>query len=261
MIRSKRFYALVLSIMIVLSYVCALVAMAATSPEEVPQTATDIPVAEETIPQVVPAPVVEEVPEVEEQQKLPCVITPEMIDAVCEPYGLVEGNYWATATMGGTMGNASHKLLGGSHPTGSGYVSYNYQNQYECHGFACYVQSLAVSKLRGEATDAVPRTGNHSGFVKLLPEEVTYLQIGDVVRIEGNGAEHTALVYDITEDGRLYFLESAGGNSCRIRLGEGFNHTPELNTLEAIMERYPLEYVYRYTGEVQAEEVSAKKAE
>ncbi len=235
---------MMISIMIVLSYVFALVAMAASSPETVPQTATDVPVAVTKEPEVVP-PVVEE-PVVEEEPVT--LITTPLIDEVCEPYGLVEGNYWATATMGGTMANTTHKLVGGSHPTGGGYVSYNYQNQYECHGFACYVQSLAVSALRGEPTEAVPRTGDHSGFVKLLPHEVTDLQIGDVVRVEGSGVEHTALVYDITQDGRLYFLESGGGNACRIRMGEGFNHSPDLNTLEAIRERYPLEYVYRYTG-------------
>ena len=242
---------MILCVMMVLSYGISMVALATTYEKEAPQPVVILPAAAPA-PQPEPAPVPQPV-EDEPQPEQPTLVSTDLIDQVSEEYDLVDGKYWSTATMGNSMGNVSDNLIGSNSPVDGYYMSYNYQNQYECHGFACYLAALAVTKLRGEHTEAVPRNGNVNGFIKLLPGEVTYLQIGDIVRVEGDGVEHTALVYDIEEDGRLYFIESGGGNACRIRMGEGFNHTPALNTLEAICNRYPLEYVYRYVGETEEE--------
>ncbi len=197
-------------------------------------------------------------------------ITTELLEQVCMTYGYRPGKYWTVdepesgLAFGYQSGNyfggrvnccsvvnhtVNQDLMASTHPvlSGESYKSYNYQNQYECHGFACYVLAKAVTLLTGTPTEAVPRNGNVDGFVKLSPHEVTHLQIGDLVRVEGGG-EHTALVYDITPTGQLIFLESGGGNRCRIRLGVGFNHSEKYDTLQAITQRYRLEYVYRYQG-------------
>lgn len=241
---SKRVTALTLSILVLLPFVCAFAVLAspsepiAPSPlveevETVVETATDV--TEESEPQ-------------EEEQQGP--ITTKLLKEVSHHYGLTEGSYWTEYQGEYRYRSVSDDLWGSIRPAGSGgYQSCNYQNQYECHGFACYVLAKAVTRLRGEDTEVVPRTADASGFVKLMPDQVDDLRIGDIVRVEGVSYQHTALLYDITEDGRLIFLESGGGNRCRIRLGVGFNHDPAYDTLEAIKNRYALEYVYRYVGQ------------
>ena len=240
---SKRIIALGLSIMVVLPFICAFAVLASPSNSAADPT----PVVEKVAPVAQTATDVVEESQPEEQQG---PITTQLLQEVSYHYGLTEGAYWTEYQGEYRLRTAADDLWGSARPAGSGgYQSCNYQNQYECHGFACYVLAKAVSRLRGEDTEVVPRTGDGEGFVKLMPNQVTDLRIGDVVRVEGFSYQHTALVYDITKDGRLIFLESGGGNRCRIRLGVGFNHDPDYDTLEKITDRYALEYVYRYVGE------------
>ena len=192
-------------------------------------------------------------------------ITTDMIDAMCQKYHLTPGNYWTIyepssglASFSGRynccsdqMMTVTDDLVGCGNPVQDNnyYKSYNYMNQYECHGFACYVMAQVVTHLVGKPMDAVPRTGNHDGWVKYLPDQITDLRVGDIFRVEGGGAQHTAVVYRIDQNGRAWFLESGGGNACAIRLGVGFNHCEDYDTLEKIRDRYCIEYLYRYVGQ------------
>lgn len=198
-------------------------------------------------------------------------ITTDMIQAVCDKYGYHNGKYWCIyendglMVSGNRMGNyladrengcsvrmatVNYRLDAGDHPVQSGdyYKSYNYANQYECHGFACYVMAKVVQKRTGRNNDVIPRMGSRNGWKRIEADEATDLQVGDIVRVEDDVNQHSAVVYSIDKKGRATFLESGGGASCAIRLGKGFNFLEGLDTLEKIRSRYTLEYVYRYTG-------------
>ena len=257
MMNMKRIGALALCIMTVLPFTCALAALAASpaftvaeSPTDLPATMTDLPAQTPTVT-VTPT----QVEPIEPPAPPESPVSTRHIQSVCQRYDLTPDKYWSVKESGGgncssVMGTVASALTGSDHPVnGGGYKSYNYMNQYECHGFACYVMAKVVTELRGCPTEAVPRTGDHSGWIKLLPHQVTDLRVGDIVRVEGASYQHTAVVYAVDENGRAQFLESGGSNACRIRLGMGFNHDPSLDTLERITDRYCLEYVYRYTGE------------
>ncbi len=198
-------------------------------------------------------------------------ITTAMIQAVCDKYGYRNGKYWSIYENDGLMatGDSSgsyladrenccsvrsatvaYRLDASDHPVENGnyYKSYNYMNQYECHGFACYVMAKVVQRKTGRNHDVVPRMGNRNGWERIPADKAKNLKVGDIVRIESATNEHSAVVYSIDQKGKATFLESGGGAACRIRLGKGFNFSEELDTLEKIRSHYTLEYIYRYTG-------------
>ena len=287
MSRSKRILALAFCVMTLLLITCAfmtkadpIVPAAATATDSAVPTAADVPLAqtpeqpaEQSRDTLNKQPAMQALSiEVAEKSTLASGgITTEMIQQVCDKYGYQNGKYWCVYENDGTrvsgnqsgnlftdrengcstrMATVAYRLDAGDHPVESGnyYKSYNYMNQYECHGFACYVMAKVVQRKTGRDRDVVPRMGDRNGWKRIPADKATDLKVGDIVRIEDDYNQHSAVVYSIDKKGRATFLESGGGASCRIRLGKGFNFSEELDTLEKIRSRYTLEYVYRYTG-------------
>lgn len=200
-------------------------------------------------------------------------ITTEMIKAVCDKYGYADGKYWtiyqnngkkASGTWNASKTYFSNRknccstinktvkddLYATNNPVKSGdyYKSYNYQGQYECHGFACYVMAKVVNNMTGKNNDVIPRDGNKNGWTKISAKNVTELKIGDIVRVNGSNAVHSAIVYSIDANGKITFLEAGGGSACKIRLAVGFDFSTKYYTLQKIKDNFALEYVYRYTA-------------
>ena len=200
-------------------------------------------------------------------------ITTEMIKAVCDKYGYANGKYWTIYDNNGKKAsgtwNASktyfsnrknccstinktvkNDLYATNNPVKNGdyYKSYNYQSQYECHGFACYVMAKVVQNITGKNNDVIPRDGSKNGWTKIAAKNATDLKVGDIVRVNGSDAVHSAIVYSIDSNGKITFLEAGGGSACKIRLGVGFDFSTKYYTLQKIKDNFTLEYVYRYTG-------------
>ena len=201
-------------------------------------------------------------------------ITTEMIKAICDKYGYANGKYWTIYQNNGKKAsgtwNASKTYLTNrknccstinqtvkkdlyatNKPVtiGDYYKSYNYQNQYECHGFACYVMAKVVQSITGKDNDVNPKqNGNKNGWTKISAKNVTELKVGDIVRVYSSSIQHTAIVYSIDKNGKITFLEAGGGSACKIRLDVGFDFSSKYYTLQKIKDNFPLEYVYRYTG-------------
>lgn len=200
-------------------------------------------------------------------------ITTKQIKAVCDKYGYANGKYWTIYQNNGKKAsgtwNASKtyfsnrknccstinktvkdNLYATNNPVKNGdyYKSYNYQGQYECHGFACYVMAKVVQDLTGKNNDVIPRNGSANGWTKISAKKVEELKVGDIVRVNGSNAVHSAIVYSIDSNGKITFLEAGGGSACKIRLGVGFDFSTKYYTLQKIKDKFSLEYVYRYTG-------------
>ena len=173
------------------------------------------------------------------------VITPADIQNVCKEYNYIdELTYWTYPLRGtATSGYV------GSIRKGREY-SYRY-NGVECYGFANFV----MSKVTG--TDVYPKNGNKNGWVKLSPNDVTELKVGDIVRIgksDSNG--HTGVVYTVFND-KCTFVQCLGGVDNIITIGKPLSGTQSLrnnykrySTLSEMKKDNALLYVYRYKGNV-----------
>lgn len=200
-------------------------------------------------------------------------ITTEMIKAVCDKYGYTSGKYWTIYDNNGKKASGTwnalktyfsnrknccstitktvkNDLYATTSPVKSGdyYKSYNYQGQYECHGFACYVMAKVVQNMTGKNNDVIPRNGSQNGWTKIAAKNVTELKVGDIVRVNGSKAVHSAIVYSINTNGKITFIEAGGGSACKIRLGVGFDFSTKYYDLQKIKDNFAVEYIYRYTG-------------
>lgn len=200
-------------------------------------------------------------------------ITTEQIKAVCDTYGYSNGKYWTTKqTSGGKASATVNKsgyysnrknccdmnsvksvksdLYATSNPVtvGKYYKSYNYQNKWECHGFACYVMAKVVKNITGKNNDVNPKSGNVNGWKYINAKDVKELKVGDIVRVSSSSIVHTAIVYSIDSNGSITFLEAGGSARCKIRIGVGFDFSTKYDTLKKIKDKFSLAYVYRYEG-------------
>lgn len=171
-------------------------------------------------------------------------ITTAEIQAVLDKYNYADGRYWTVKeTAGGKSDTCSNYSKGisadlyssGTKATTSNYYkSYNYQSQWQCHGFASYVMGKVTN------TEVRPTYGKGEGWTKINGKDVTSLQVGDIVRAGG----HTAVVLSV-DNGICTFVECWGSSKygCEINIGK-FNNSCQ--TLSQIKSRYSLEYVFRY---------------
>ncbi|MBE6756243.1 MAG: peptidoglycan-binding protein [Ruminococcaceae bacterium] len=169
-------------------------------------------------------------------------VTTSAIQSILNKYGYADGKYWTLKETNNTKSDCSkvkytrsaNLYAGGNKATVSGnYKSFNYENQWECHGFACYV----MAKVTG--TDVIPRNGNTTNWTKIT--KPTSLKVGDIVRAPG----HTAVVLSVDSNGNCTFAECWGSVNSQINIGK-FNN--KCTTLSSIKNNYGVEYVYRYTG-------------
>lgn len=200
------------------------------------------------------------------------MITTDMIKTVCDKYGYKNGSYWTTyetssGKASGSVGpgyfsnrnNCCSKikltvkddLYATNNPVVNGdyWKSYNYMNQWECHGFACYVMAKVIKNATGKSNDVMPTlNGNKNGWKMIKAPDVSDLKVGDIVRVTG-GNIHSAIVYSISKSGKITFLEAGGGSHCLIRIGEGFDFSTKYSTLESIKKspKWTFSYVYRFT--------------
>lgn len=165
------------------------------------------------------------------------------IQAVLDEYGYKDGKYWTTKESGNKKSDCStvkytrtaNLYASSNKATKSGsYKSYNYEGQWECHGFACYVMAKVTD------TDVIPRNGDTKKWDKIT--KVTSLKVGDIVR-SSNG--HTAIVLSIDDKGNCTFAECWGSVNSQINIGK-FNNS--CSTLSSIKNKYGIAYIYRYIG-------------
>ena len=182
-------------------------------------------------------------------------ITTEMIKAVCDKYGYTSGKYWTmqTATNYSGYSNcakdnykdkdcyASTSPQGKSGSNGKKYMSYNYNNTWECCGFASYVMYKVTGKdLNAKGTTATAQNG---WKVYKTTSAAGCLKVGDIVRYNG----HSAIVYTVDAKGNATFVECWGSNDCVIKINSGFNTSGGSRTL-SYFNNSKLQYIYRYEG-------------
>ena len=171
-------------------------------------------------------------------------ITTQDIQRVLDKYGYTTGSYWTmwdypnsgSSDCGATVQTINSELYASSNPATSSssqsWKSYNFNNSWQCHGFALYV----MSKVTGNTVSSAGGTN----WTKITSKP-SYLQVGDIIRT----SQHTAVV--LTADNGTYtFAECWGGSQNKISIGKGFNYS--YYTLDSITSRYSFQYVLRYGG-------------
>lgn len=182
-------------------------------------------------------------------------ITTEMIKALCDQYGYVDGKtYWVynekkdkTAHpklpddwyVGST--DSSYKT---SNQIGSGLtLSYRVGGYYECAGFTNFIG--------WKLTGVVPKTGNvdsssgvGAGWKAYTTAQITSmggLQPGDIIR----NSTHSAVVYSVKSDGSFTAAQCYGSSSNKIRIGNAFNDQySKLSSIPSV------KYILRYQNAV-----------
>lgn len=182
-------------------------------------------------------------------------ITTEMIKAVCEKYGYTSGKYWtvqtntnypgysncAKANYKGENCLASTVPQGSKDKKGNKYMSYNYNNTWECCGFASYIMHQVTGKeLNAKGSSATAQNG---WKVYKSTAAAGSLKVGDIVRYNG----HSAIVYTVDSKGNATFVECWGSNDCIIKINSGFNKSSGTRTL-SYFNNSNLKYIYRYEG-------------
>lgn len=175
-------------------------------------------------------------------------ITTAQIQAVLNKYGYKDGRYW---TIKETRKNndcsaksktVSADLYASDHAASANgsYKSFNYEGQWQCHGFASYV----MAKVTG--TTVRPTNSVGEGWNKIAGESnIKSLQVGDIVRTTQNKSYHTAIVLSVDSNGKCTFAEAWGSRGCEINIGK-FNG--RYSTLSELKNAYNVEYVFRYNG-------------
>lgn len=182
-------------------------------------------------------------------------ITTEMIKAVCDKYGYISGKYWtmqtntnypgysncAKANYKGKDCMASSTPQGGKNASGKKYMSYNYNNTWECCGFASYVMHKVTGKeLNAKGSSATAQNG---WKVYKSTSAAGCLKVGDIIRYDG----HSAIVYTVDSKGNATFVECWGSNDCVIKINSGFNKSSGTRKL-SYFNNSKLKYIYRYEG-------------
>lgn len=182
-------------------------------------------------------------------------ITTEQIRAVCNKYGYTSGKYWTMQTNTNYPGysncaNANYKgkscvastiPQGGKDANGKKYMSYNYNNTWECCGFASFIMHEVTGKeLNARGSSATAQNG-----WKVYKSTATAgcLKVGDIIRYNG----HSAIVYTVDSKGNATFVEVWGGKDCIIKINSGFNTSTGTRTL-SYFNNSNLTYIYRYEG-------------
>lgn len=171
-------------------------------------------------------------------------IKTSQIQAVLDKYGYKDGKYWTIKEKrngNNCSANAYNKdanlyATNYAATTNGAYKSYNYENQWQCHGFASYVMAKVTNtKIR-------PTYNVGDGWKKISGENnIKELLVGDIIRTTG----HTAVVLSVNDDGTCTFAEVWGSEGCQINIGK-FNNS--CSTLAKIKSSYNVEYVFRYVG-------------
>ena len=182
-------------------------------------------------------------------------ITTQMIKAVCDKYGYTSGKYWTVQTSTNYPGYsncaktnykgkncvASTIPQGGKDSNGKKYMSYNYNNTWECCGFASFVMHEVTGKeLNAKGSSATAQNG---WKVYKSTSAAGSLKVGDIVRYNG----HSAVVYSVDSKGNATFVECWGGSDCVIKINSGFNKSSGTRTL-SYFNNSNLKYIYRYEG-------------
>ena len=173
-------------------------------------------------------------------------ITTQDIQRVLDKYGYTTGSYWTMwdypnyggSDCGATVQTINSELYASSNPATSSssnvqsWKSYNFNNAWQCHGFALYV----MSKVTGNTVSSAGGTN----WTKITSKP-SYLQIGDIIRT----TQHTAVVLT-ADNGRYTFAECWGSSQNKISIGKGFNYY--YYTLDSITSNDTFQYVLRYGG-------------
>ena len=173
-------------------------------------------------------------------------ITTQDIQRVLDKYGYTTGSYWTMwdypnyggSDCGATVQTINSELYASSNPATSSssnvqsWKSYNFNNSWQCHGFALYV----MSKVTGNTVSSAGGTN----WTKITSKP-SYLQIGDIIRT----SQHTAVVLT-ADNGRYTFAECWGSSKNKISIGKGFNYY--YYTLDSITSNDTFQYVLRYNG-------------
>lgn len=182
-------------------------------------------------------------------------ITTEMIKAVCDKYGYTSDKYWTmkTNTSYPNYSNcaksnykdkdcyASSIPQGNKDKNGNKYMSYNYNNTWECCGFASYIMYKVTGKeLKAGSSSATAQNG---WKVYKSTSAAGSLKVGDIIRYNG----HSAIVYTVDSKGNATFVECWGSKDCVIKINSGFNKSTGTRTL-SYFNNSKLKYIYRYEG-------------
>ena len=175
-------------------------------------------------------------------------ITTQDIQRVLDKYGYTTGSYWTMwdypnyggSDCGATVQTINSELYASSNPATSSssnvqsWKSYNFNNAWQCHGFALYV----MSKVTGNTVSSAGGTN----WTKITSKP-SYLQVGDIIHT----SQHTAVVLT-ADNGRYTFAECWGSKKygSQISIGKGFNCY--YYTLDSIMSNDTFQYVLRYGG-------------
>jgi translation elongation factor P/translation initiation factor 5A len=172
-------------------------------------------------------------------------ITTAQIQSVLNKYNYKSNMYW-TVVSSKTYGNytlcaasskgstyMATKYKAGTKTSSGTYMSYNYNNSWQCMGFANFVMA--------QVTGSDPKNLKN-GWKKLT--SVSSLQVGDIIR---SNSGHSSIVLSVDSKGNCTFAECWGSEDCVIKVGGGFNGN-SCKTLSSIKSKYGLNYVYRYEG-------------
>ena len=171
------------------------------------------------------------------------VYTTTNISAICNAKNYIDGWYWsyspsesgaATSYMGSQyranvyttrkkVNNGDTSIpVGDKDKNGKYYQGYEYPKGYwECYAFANYLGYLisGVNPL--------------NGWLKMSEKDVIAtggLRVGDIVR----SSSHSAMVYSISSDGSVKFVQCAGGYYNRISVNTNFNNKSNIKKLKDI---------------------------
>ena len=180
-------------------------------------------------------------------------ITTAQIKAVLDRYNYVSGRFWTTYEDTGakTLHDGSQvkwdnkdcpsSASSKKNSTGKHYVSYNYNNTWECCGFASYVMYKVTGKaISAGATSAKAQNG---WKVYTSTKSAGSLKVGDIIRYNG----HSAIVYTVDKNGNATFVECWGSDGCVIKVNSGFNTSKGTRTL-SYFNNSNFKYIYRYEG-------------
>lgn len=180
-------------------------------------------------------------------------ITTAQIQAVLDKYNYVSDSYWTTYEDTGTKTahdgsqvkwdnkDCPSSTSPKKNSTGKHYVSYNYNNTWECCGFASYV----MYKVTGKAISAGSTSAKAQNGWKVYTstKSAGSFKVGDIIRYNG----HSAIVYSVDKNGNATFAECWGSKGCVIKVNSGFNTTKGTRNID-YFNNSNFKYIYRYEG-------------